>query len=675
MRPRTTELRRPRFTKVVNQVSKYASAAFLGAAFVFCRPAIADEKLVHSYGSVVLSPDGSRLASIESDEAKVEGESVRQSLVIRPTDGSAAHLVVLPCASSPGCRPSDPVWSPDGKALVFVSGTASIETRALYAVNPNGGGVRKILEFSGLIEQPRYSPNGQLSILATAGAHKEIGATQAGAPIVGEIGGAPDEQRIALVNLATGALHWASPPDLFVYEYDWKPDGSGFVGSAAHGNGDDNWWVAHLYSFDAASGTATDIYAPASPQQQIADPRVSPDQKFVAFVGGIMSDFGSTGGDVYTVPLAGGPATDATPKMAASATSLRWECPGDADHDHLSFTALDGGRYAMHEAWPVANAPQHLGYSFGDANASNVSVACRGTPIGIAFVRQSFDAPPEIYVGSANFGAIHALTHENAGVVAATSAQNIDWHSGEFDVQGWLLAPLGATGTAKHPMITLVHGGPAAAVTPTFVGRGTTRDLLREGYYIFYPNPRGSFGQGEAFTKANVKDFGYGDLRDVLAGVDAVEKTAPVDDARLGIGGGSYGGFMTMWAVTQTQRFKAAVAGAGVSDWLSYYGENGIDEWMIPFFGASVYDDPAVYAKSSPITFIKNVKTPTFEYVGQLDVECPAPQSLEFWHALETLGVPTQLVIYQGEGHHIRAPAHIADVSKRTVAWFDKYLK
>ena len=112
-------------------------------------------------------------------------------------------------------------------------------------------------------------------------------------------------------------------------------------------------------------------------------------------------------------------------------------------------------------------------------------------------------------------------------------------------------------------------------------------------YFVLEPNPRGSYGQGEAFTKANRKDFGYGDLRDILAGVDAVEKKYPsVDDSRLGLTGWSYGGFMTMFGVTQTPRFHAAVAGAGIANWQSYYGENSIDQWMLPFFGASVYDDP-----------------------------------------------------------------------------------
>ena len=131
---------------------------------------------------------------------------------------------------------------------------------------------------------------------------------------------------------------------------------------------------------------------------------------------------------------------------------------------------------------------------------------------------------------------------------------------------------------------------------------------------------------------------------------------------------------MTMWAVTQTQRFKAAVAAAGLSNWQSYYGQNGIDAWMLPYFGASVYDDPAVYAKSSAINYVKKVKTPTFVYVGERDVEVPAPQTQEFWHALKTLGVPTGIMIYPGEGHALRDPAHNADTLKRTIDWFDRYM-
>jgi dipeptidyl aminopeptidase/acylaminoacyl peptidase len=139
--------------------------------------------------------------------------------------------------------------------------------------------------------------------------------------------------------------------------------------------------------------------------------------------------------------------------------------------------------------------------------------------------------------------------------------------------------------------------------------------------------------------------------------------------------GHSYGGFMTMWGVTHSDRFKAAVAGAGIANWISYYGQNGIGQWMVPFFGAAMYDDPAVYRRASPIESIKQAKTPTLLYVGERDVETPAVQSMEFWHGLRAIGTPTTLVIYDGEGHAIRKPAHQLDQRKRTVEWFERYLK
>jgi len=239
-------------------------------------------------------------------------------------------------------------------------------------------------------------------------------------------------------------------------------------------------------------------------------------------------------------------------------------------------------------------------------------------------------------------------------------------------VQGWLLYPANYDPHKTYPMIVQVHGGPAWGVMSSWPGMGAM--YAASDYFQFMPNPRGSYGQGEAFVQANRKDFGYGDLRDILAGIDAVEKLVPVDDHRLGLTGWSYGGFMSMFAPTQTQRFRAVVAGAGISDWQSYYGENQIDQWMIPYFGASLYDDPAVYAKSSAISFIKQAKTPTLIIVGDRDEECPAPQSFEFWHALKTLGVPVQLVVYPNEGHHFVDPKHVRDMQQRSLDWFAKYL-
>jgi dipeptidyl aminopeptidase/acylaminoacyl peptidase len=305
------------------------------------------------------------------------------------------------------------------------------------------------------------------------------------------------------------------------------------------------------------------------------------------------------------------------------------------------------------------------------------SVSADGTKAAV--IRHSAARPPEIFAGSiaGSIGSWEQLTHVNDDVRPDWGQiKSVHWTSDGMTIQGWLVYPVHYDPRQRYPMVVVAHGGPAAAAASAWPGSFfNINRLTKSGYFVFAPNPRGSYGMGEAFTAANVKDFGYGDLRDILAGMDMIVKTLPVDNDRIGITGWSYGGFMTMWAVTQTHRFRAAVSGAGLSNFQSYYGENDIDRWMIPYFGASVYDDPAVYARSSAINFVKNVKTPTLMVVGERDGEVPAPQSREFWHALKELGVETELVVYAGEGHAILQPEHRQDIQKRLMEWFDKYLK
>ncbi len=629
-----------------------------------------DDRLVHEFLQVEMSPDGSRIAAVEGD-APINGRlpPVRE-LVIRPVKGGGETRVELPCGHEPQCWPGSPTWTTDGKRLSFTLRTPGSHAYSLYTVAADGTGLIKTFDFGGTIQHLQYMPDGRLVMLATANARKEMGATEAGTPISGDLDAPPAEQRIAV--LENGSLRWASPPDLFVYEFDKRPDNEGFVGTAAPGDGDANWWTAKLYAFAPGSGTAQVLYTPASSQQQIATPKVSRDGRTVVFIAGIMSDFSSTGGDVYSMPISGGTATDIMSGVAASARSLTWSCSG-----HLLVEWLAGGATQFVDM----GAPNHStagkvlwsGEETLTTAKAALSQACPSTTTVTA--HETFTSPPELEVGAV--GHWHDLTAANRGLTMPAHVQSLHWKSGGFDVQGWLLLPDKpvASANGKIPMITSIHGGPAAANVPMFQGPSVTRTLLEHGYAWFYPNPRGSFGQGERFTLANVRDFGYGDLADVLAGIDAAEKAAPIDEGRLGIMGGSYGGFMTMWAITQTNRFKAAVAGAGISDWLSYYGENGIDAWMLPYFGASVYNDPEIYAKSSAINFIRNVHTPAFEYVGERDIECPAPQTQEFWHALKELGVPTEVMIYPGEGHGLREVDHVTDLMQRTLTWFDRYLR
>lgn len=286
----------------------------------------APDRLVHQYLEIRLSPDAAYVASVEGDAPAGGYYPDVRELVIRSTNGVADARIALPCGRVPQCWPGSLAWSPDGKVLSFTVRTPGSHAYGLYRVAADGSGLSKLLDFNGTLADLKYATDGTLALLAVENARKEVGATEAGTPVAGDLDAPPAEQRIALVS--NGQLRWASPAHLFVYEYDWRPGGQGFVGTAAPGDGDNNWWIAKLYAFAASDGAARLIYTPTSIRQQITMPRVSRDGRVVAFIAGLMSDFGSTGGDVYAIPPDGGKALDVTPGMRASATSLAWGCGG-----------------------------------------------------------------------------------------------------------------------------------------------------------------------------------------------------------------------------------------------------------------------------------------------------------------------------------------------------------
>jgi dipeptidyl aminopeptidase/acylaminoacyl peptidase len=623
-------------------------AALLAAT---ATPALAAS--VHSYGDLALSPDGKTIAAVEDSGG-------HDAIVERSAADGRIVATLDPCKD---CDYSDLTFGPDGSLAFLVR-----DGKALTLRTARGNAFHTVAAIDGIASAPRFSPDGKrLALLVTLGAQKQAGATQPGVRQVGEIGEHNDERRIAVFDvgatLAADAVKPVSPQGRYIYEYDWTPDGKGFVVTSALGNGDANWWVATLDAVDAATGAVRQI---AKPTTQINFPRISPDGKTVAYIGGLMSDFGSVGGDVYTVPFAGGTPTDITKGSKTTNTSLFWL------KDGLRTTALSGDTMEVTSLSSSGQATP-LWRRVASLSAGDGRVAFSADGRTVATVAQDFEHAPAIFAGPAT--APRQVTHDNDSIAPAVKAQSITWTNEGYTIQGWLLSPRDADPKAKAPMITVVHGGPAAASMPYFQTSGTYVSLINSGYYIFLPNPRGSYGQGEAFTEANKRDFGGGDLRDILAGITAVEKQAPVDDARLGLMGGSYGGFMAMFANTQTNRFKAIVAAAGLSNWISYYGTNGIDTWMLPFFGKTMYDDPAIYNSMSAVNFAKQAHTPTFIYVGERDIEVPPTQSIEWWHALKDMNVPVSLVIYPDEGHGIRQPEHRADVEKRTIAWFDTYLK
>jgi dipeptidyl aminopeptidase/acylaminoacyl peptidase len=618
-----------------------------------------------------ISPDGKTVAwSVRKGESYEihlnEISDLSKDFTIRPVGGTAA------------CSSDAPSWSPDGRSLAYASDCTSGGGRQpqIFVWSKKTGESRQITHVAGTIDDIAWSPDGkQIGFLFVENATRAAGALDAMKPWNGVIGDDGVEvQRVAVTNVADSTVRQVTPANLHVYEFSWAPDSRQLAYVAANPPGENNWWVAQLYTqfLQGEPRSILDTTKVNGPLHglQIAVPRFSPDGKQIAFIGGLMSDQGSTGGDVYLISASGGEPRDITPGRASSIAFLHWISPellGLSEHvggsSHIAAININTGADD-----PKINLT--LDESIG-SGTSVMSLSVSGSDKEYAFIRSSYQHAPEVWAGPlSNLRQISDLNDSIKPLWGKT--ENVQWTNEGFHVQGWLLYPANYDPSKKYPLIVNVHGGPSSAVTPRWPGLGYGGvPFSALGYFVFMPNPRGSFGQGEKFIQANIRDFGYGDLRDILAGMDAIESRLPIDKNREGLTGWSYGGFMTMFAVTQTTRFHAAVAGAGISNWKSYYGENSIDQWMIPFFGASVYDDPAIYAKSSAIDFIKKVKTPTLVVVGDRDGECPAPQSFEFWHALRAQRVKTQLVVYPNEGHAFRSPEHRRDVLERALNWFE----
>jgi dipeptidyl aminopeptidase/acylaminoacyl peptidase len=651
-----------------------------------------------SVSQVAVSPDGKRLAWIE---VAAGSQEIR---VARLDDLKKSERVTVSAHAGEPCVENDLVWAPDSKGLAFLSDCGNSDKQAnLFLTRLDGEPARRLTDLQGIADAPAFSPDGsKIAFLYVEGATRVAGALAAMTPPEGVIGQDGIEvQRVAVAKVAApgrgkSVQEMASPANLHVYEFDWRPDSKGLAYVAADPPGENNWWVAKLYTQTLGNEPKV-VLSPATMDGplhglQIAVPRWSPDGKTIAFIGGLMSDQGSTGGDVWLVDAEGGAPRNLSPGRPTSSVWLEW-----GSDDLLFVSELAGGnaqllRYRLNResaggdltkvatrfGSPIFSVPGTV----GDGRLE-MSLSATSDHSLFVFSGSTFDRPAEIYgakpgvVMTSGFEGVIQLSHLNEGIEPVWGKSvSISWKSDNFRVQGWLMLPKEYDPAKKYPLVVLVHGGPSSAVEAHWSSRGgiSAAAFSAMGYFVLQPNPRGSFGQGEEFTQANRRDFGYGDLRDIVAGVDAAAAKFSIDPQRVGLTGWSYGGFMTMFAVTQTNRFKAAVAGAGISNWQSYYGENAIDQWMPPFFGATVYDDPAIYAKSSAINYIKNVTTPTLVVVGDRDGECPAPQSFEFWHALRARGVETQLVVYPNEGHGFVDPAHRRDVMERAVEWFARFL-
>ena len=618
---------------------------------------------------IQLSPDGQQVTFSYGTGHKIDKDTPARRTIwlLNTATRHVRRFIGDEVSSSTAAR-----WSPDGTQLAFVSDRANRKESQLYVIPFGGGEAERLTDRRGQVTNPTWLPDGKALVFESSAPDSEK-ALPSPDPVVEDE--ALPFNRVWQVDTSHRVVRPITPADLHVYEYCLSPDGQWLALVAAPQATSEAWYYAQLYITEIGSGVTRQLGTIA---HQIGNPVFSPDGQQLAFIAGTLSDQGAVAGDIYAIAVAATPdiqAENLTPGLDHSPTWLTW------NGSRIIYGARQVNGTRISRLDPVTRQLETLidcpAAAIGNTGPQRISLAADGQTF--ATVIGSFTAPIAICRGRLDSGNIETLTDLFAETrhYAAPHVEHLEWLSADgIPVEGWLQFPNDYQPGSAFPLLVMPHGGPSASYVPHFgVGAWAWRHLLADqGIGTFMPNPRGSWGRGEAYQSANVGDLGGGDWLDIVSGIDLLIGRGLVDAERLAIFGWSYGGYLTAWAVTQTRRFKCAIAGAAITNMESNYGVVSIRGWQSVLMGSELYDQPEAHRARSPLTFVRNVSTPTLLLHGENDSDVPREQSLELYTALKALKIETQCVIYPREPHGFQERAHQLDMATRAIAWIRRFL-
>jgi dipeptidyl aminopeptidase/acylaminoacyl peptidase len=550
-----------------------------------------------------------------------------------------------------------PRWSPDGKRLAFISNRDDV--RQIYAIPMNGGEARRLLETKHEIDNFSWSPDGkQIAFFAPepkTPAEEQKEKDKDDARVVDR-----DDhlRRLWLLDPDSSKVRQITSGRWRINEAEWLSNGATMIASATdHPESDQE--TNRIYSINLADGKLTEIAAPRGPFGRL---RVSPDGKSVVYVAAPLD--GPSTHDLFLLTLVDGKTRNLTSaSLDRPVLNYSW-----MTNNSLVATTQKGFRTRFVSIDLSGAIVELVSYS---VNPRAFDISALGA---LTFVGSSSAEPEELWLRDSEKPAQHVSDfNKTLRQLAILQPESFRYKSFDgLEIEGALIKPKGYVAGTRVPLITLIHGGPTSVWQDSIESWGQL--LAARGFAIFYPNIRGSTGYGHKFVEMNRADWGGGDYKDVMAGVDYLITQGIADPQRLGIGGWSYGGYMSEWAITQTTRFKAAVSGAGLSNLASEFGTeagSSYDQW---FFGVP-YENLEAFMKSSPVKYLKNAKTPTLILQGEADRTDPIGQSQELYRGLKYYGVEAELVLYPREGHGLTEEKHLIDRLNRIVAWYEKHLK
>lgn len=636
-------------------------------------PTVDDIFRLRMPSDVQLAPDGQRAAFVVADWVPDQTTPRTRVWLVDTAGGEPRQVTDGPRHDA--C----PRWSPDSRTLAFISdrGDEGDDKQSqLYVVAAEGGDARRICRVPNGVGELAWSPDGtRIAFVADEGPEPSKD------PIVGY---GDRHRRLWTVRPESDTPVAVTPPDLTIWLYAWAPGSDRFAVFFAEKPGENGWYRGQLGVVAAEGGAVRQM---GTLDRQAAALAWSPDGKRLTFVKGEWSDRPLVGGDLWSVTVgadadADGEPRNLTPGAEVSVSWAGWFPEGDrllvVAHDRAwsQIGVLDAAGGEIH---PLASE-----IVVGEGFWPQVSA----TPDRrhFAALRTDPETPPDLWLGeltAGHNGAREGISWRRLTRLNPIAEETMERYPTEViryaGADGWpidavLIMPREAKRGTPPPLVVLVHGGPSAANRAAWFGPREPQLYAAAGFAVLLPNFRGSLGRGVAFADAILGDMGGKDLEDVLCGVEHLVAAGRVDGDRVGIAGWSYGGFASAWAITQTTRFKAAMVGAGVTDFHSFHAECNIPDWDRRFIAADPYAEPEAYRARSAITFVERVTTPTLILHGEQDPCVPVNQAHAFYRALRERGVPAELVVYPREGHGVRERDHVRDMIGRLLAWWERWL-
>ena len=625
---------------------------------------------VRPVGPVRPSPDGRKVAYVVTDTVMTadKSEYVAQ-IYVANADGSGAVQLTFGEKSS-----TNPQWSPDGSMLAFTS-TRKENKSNLYLLRMSGGEAEPLTDVKTGVAGFDWSPDGKWIAFAMADARSEEEEKLAkGRDDWRWVDENPRLARLYVVAVERGADGKREPRrltagDFHVGGFDWSPDGRRIAFSHTRSPKANDWPTADVSVVEVAGGQVTTLVA--TPAAETA-PHYSPDGRQIALVVSDNPPRWAQSGAVHVMPAAG-----SAPRALASSHDGQPNLAGwSPDSKTIYFSEARGTGTRLYALDVAQNRVVDVNTT--EEVLTNVTLNRAGRVFG--FTAQASDRAPEAYVTPVERYSPTQVSRANADIprLPLGRTEVVRWKSADGrDVEGLLTYPVGYQKGARVPLILNIHGGPAGVFQQTFIasrGAYPIAALAARGYAVLRPNPRGSSGYGAEFRRANIKDWGVGDYQDLMTGVDRVVEMGVADPGRLGVMGWSYGGYMTSWIITQTKRFKAASAGAPVTNLMSFTGTADIPSFIPDYFGGQPWEVADAYRKHSPMFNVRGVTTPTLIQHGEADERVPVSQGYELYNALRAQGVPARMLVMPRQPHGPTEPKMILKVMQTNIEWFDKHL-